>query len=259
MTKTETAKIRDALVGMIRAFLAGAGCSRVVLGISGGKDSSVAAALCARAIGPENVLGVMMPDGVQSDLADSEEVCRALSIRAQTVNIGAIHAALREAVLPASGSAPEDAAARERERESDINVPPRLRMTVLRYLAQRNGALLCGTGNLSERTVGYCTKDGDTSCDFNPLGALTSKEVVALGLALPELPERLVRKPPSDGLSGKTDEERLGVSYDAIHAYIRSGSSGDAAADAIIRKKERAGAHKRRMPPIADPFTETWI
>lgn len=256
MTKTETVKIRDALVGMIRAFLAGAGCSRVVLGISGGKDSSVAAALCARALGPENVLGVMLPDGVQSDLDDSRELCRALGIRAVTVNIGEIHAALREAALPALT---EKERAAGRERESDINVPPRLRMTVLRYLAQATGSLLCGTGNLSERTVGYCTKDGDTSCDFNPLGALTSKEVVTIGLALPELPERLVRKAPSDGLSGQTDEERLGVSYEAIHAYIRAGSSGEGAADRIIRQKERASAHKRRLPPIADPFAEKWI
>ncbi|MBQ7171785.1 MAG: NAD(+) synthase [Clostridia bacterium] len=256
MTKTEAESIRDALVRMIRSFLAGAGCSRAVLGVSGGKDSSVAAALCARAVGPENVLGVMLPDGVQSDLEDSREVCRALGIRAVTVNIGKVHAALREAALPALT---EEERFSGRERESDINVPPRLRMTVLRYLAQATGSLLCGTGNLSERTVGYCTKDGDASCDFNPLGALTSKEVVTIGLALPELPERLVRKAPSDGLSGKPDEERLGVSYAAIHAYLRTGSSGDEQADRVIRQKERASAHKRRLPPIADPFTEKWI
>ena len=246
---------RDILVNMIRDFTDTHGITRVVLGVSGGKDSTVAAALCARALGPENVYGIMLPDGIQKDINDSWEVCRALGINARTVNIGPMHRSLRTAMQQ---SLPEDifpgGEPIATEQESDINVGPRLRMTCLRYIAQALGAFLCGTGNLSERTVGYCTKDGDTSCDFNPLGALTSKEVVALGLTMEELPRHLVEKAPSDGLSGKTDEERLGVTYQQIHDWIRTGSCGEKDADAAIEKKWENSAHKRRLPPILDPF-----
>ena len=249
-------EIRNTLIKMIQNYLGSCGISRVVLGISGGKDSTVAAALCARALGPENVYGIMLPDGSQKDIADSEALCRALGIKARKLNIGSIHQALKEAVAQ---GLPEDifpgGEALATERESDINVGPRLRMTCLRYIAQCLGAFLCGTGNLSERSVGYCTKDGDTSSDFNPLGAITSKEVVALGLSMPEIPRYLVEKAPSDGLSGKTDEERLGVSYQQIHDWIRQGSSGDTKADQIIEGKYRASAHKRRLPPVLNPFT----
>ena len=127
-------------------------------------------------------------------------------------------------------------------------------MTTLRYIAQALGARLAGTGNLSEITVGYCTKDGDTSCDFSMLGALTSVEVVQVGLTMPELPRDLVEKTPADGLSGKSDEENLGVSYQDIHKYIRLGTCGDPETDEKIRRKEKANMHKRRMPTVLDPF-----
>ena len=141
-------KTRDVLVGRIREFTQAAGCSRVVLGISGGKDSSVAAALCARALGAENVYGVMLPDGEQIDIADSRRVCDCLGIRRRTVNIGQMHRALLAAVDDSAREA--DAFPFDYHRESDINVGPRLRMTTLRYIAQAIGAFLCGTGNLSE-------------------------------------------------------------------------------------------------------------
>ena len=252
----EAEAARDRLIGMIRRFLEKAGIKRVVLGVSGGKDSSVAAALCARAIGPENVWGIMLPDRIQSDLADSKRICANLGIHARTVNIGAVHKALTEAVREGAGEdLYPDSEALPTLFEANVNVPPRIRMTVLRNIAQALGAFLCGTGNLSESTVGYCTKDGDTSCDFNPLGRLTSLEVVAVGLTMEELPPELIRKAPSDGLSGKTDEERLGVTYRQIHDWIRSGSCGNETDDAVIEKKWRASAHKRRLPSVLDPFT----
>ncbi len=247
-------RARDALVAGARALAAEQGFSRVVVGISGGKDSSVTAAICARALGKENVCGVMLPDGEQADIEDSRRVCQALGIQSRTVNIGAIHAALRAVTDqdgPANGAGEF---AIPFSRESDINVGPRLRMTVLRYIAQSLGARLAGTGNLSEATVGYCTKDGDTSCDFALLGALTSVEVVRVGLALPELPRDLVEKTPADGLSGQSDEQRMGLTYADIHAYIRRGTCGDAEIDAKIRHREAANRHKRRMPPVIDPF-----
>ncbi|MBR1470556.1 MAG: NAD(+) synthase [Lachnospiraceae bacterium] len=241
----DAAAVRDRLVVMIREHAAKNGFDKVVLGISGGKDSTVAAALCARALGADHVYGVMMPDREQADIADSIQVCKSLGIRNYTMNIGPMHAALLEAAKEIPFS-----------EESNVNVGPRLRMTTLRYVAQAVGARLCGTGNLSEATVGYCTKDGDTSCDFNPLGALTSVEVVQVGLTIDELPKELVEKTPTDGLSGKSDEEKLGLKYADIHKYIRFGTCGDAAVDEKIRRKEAANMHKRMRPPVLDPLGE---
>ena len=247
-------KARDSLVNELRKLAETRGFSKVVVGISGGKDSTVTAAICARAMGADHVYGVMMPDGEQKDIADSIRVCEALGIHRRTVNIGKMHAALKEVTDQNTPSAADGEFVIPQNRESDINVGPRLRMTTLRYIAQALGAWLAGTGNLSEATVGYCTKDGDTSCDFAMLGALTSVEVVEVGLTMPEIPRELVTKTPTDGLSGYSDEERLGVSYADIHRYIREGSCGNPETDEIIRKKERANLHKRRMPLILDPF-----
>ena len=247
-------RARDGLVAALRALGESQHFNRVVLGVSGGKDSTVCAALCARAFGPENVYGVMLPDGAQKDIDDSARVCAALGIHRRVINIGPIHDALKGATDQLGERAGAGEFAVPYSRESDINVGPRLRMTVLRYIGQSLGARLVGTGNLSEATVGYCTKDGDTSCDFALLGALTSVEVVRVGLTMPELPRELVEKTPTDGLSGKSDEERLGLTYADIHRYIRLGSCGDPEIDEKIRAKERANLHKRRMPVILDPF-----
>ena len=250
----DAVQARDRLVEAIRETAKKQGFTKAVLGISGGKDSTVTAALCARALGKENVYGVLLPDGVQKDISDSMKVCEALGIRRRTVNIGGIHDALRN-VTDQNGPAAGDG---EFEipptRRSDVNVGPRLRMTVLRYIAQAIGGRLAGTGNLSEITVGYCTKDGDTSCDFSVLGKLTSVEVVEVGLTMEELPRELVVKTPSDGLTGKSDEEMLGVRYTQIHDYVRRGTCGDAEADEKIRNMERANMHKRSMPLTLDPF-----
>ena len=246
---------RDRLVAKIRDFVHGAGASRVVLGISGGKDSTVAAALCARALGRENVYGIMMPDGVQKDIADSMRVCRSVGINCRIININEMHNALLKAVDAGSNGEIDDYPVPFSD-ESNVNVGPRLRMTALRYVAQAIGAFLCGTGNLSEATVGYCTKDGDTSCDFNPLGTLTSVEVVQMGLTMAELPRELVQKTPDDGLSGVPDEVKLGITYRQIHDFLRLGTSGDPAIDEKIAKREKANMHKRRMPTILDAWTD---
>ena len=247
---------RDNLIKELKKLAREQGFDKVALGISGGKDSTVTAALCARALGPENVYGVMMPDGTQADIEDSIRVCDALGIQKRTVNIGQMHAALRAVTDQETDTAAPGEFSIPYSRESDINVGPRLRMTALRYIAQAIGARVAGTGNLSEATVGYCTKDGDTSCDFSMLGAVTSVEVVEIGLTLPELPRELVQKTPTDGLSGVSDEEKLGLRYVDIHAYIRQGTCGNPETDEKIARKERANLHKRRMPPILNPFGE---
>ena len=246
---------RERLVKKIRAFVQGTGASRVVLGISGGKDSTVASALCARALGAANVYGIMMPDGIQKDISDSMKVCRSVGINHRIVNINEMHTALLKAVEAGSNGEIQDFTVPFSE-ESNVNVGPRLRMTTLRYVGQAMGALLCGTGNLSEATVGYCTKDGDTSCDFNPLGTLTSVEVVQVGLTMEELPRELVEKTPDDGLSGVPDEVKLGLTYRQIHDYLRHGTSGDPEVDEKIVRKEKGNMHKRRMPPILDAWND---
>ena len=252
----DAAKTRDALVAAIREIAQKQGFQRVVLGISGGKDSTVCAALCARALGAHNVYGVMLPDGEQIDISDSQRVCDVLGIQQRTINIGEMHRELRHLTDQLGPVAAPGEFSVDPHRESDVNVGPRLRMTTLRYIAQALNARLVGTGNLSEITVGYCTKDGDTSSDFALLAALTSIEVVEVGLTMEELPRDLVVKTPSDGLSGKSDEERLGVTYRQIHDYIRHGGSGDEAADARIARLERAGMHKRSRPPVLDSFAD---
>ena len=243
-------EVRDKLVEGIQRLSKEQRFHKVVIGISGGKDSTVTAALCVRALGKENVYGVMLPDGEQKDIQDSILVCKTLGIPHITVNIHDIHEDLLREIDFSNCEPDKEAFIVDYSKESDINVAPRLRMTVLRYITQALGARLAGTGNLSESTVGYCTKDGDTSCDFSVLGALTSVEVVRVGLTMEELPKELVLKTPSDGLSGMPDEEKLGISYKKIHDYIRCINLIDVPSYQKITKMIGASAHKRKMPPI---------
>ncbi len=244
-------KARDSLVAEIWRIAGEQHFTKVILGISGGKDSTITAALCVRALGKENVFGVMIPDGEQKDISDSRRVCETLGIPRRIVNIGPMHQAL---LAEMEEQADPKGFPVSFHWQSNTNVGPRLRMTVLRYIGQAIGARLAGTGNLSETVVGYCTKDGDTSCDFSVLGALTSIEVVQMGLTMAELPRDLVEKTPADGLSGMSDEENLGVTYRDIHLYIRQGTCGNPETDEKIRRKEAANMHKRRMPTVLDPF-----
>ena len=189
----------------------GDGCP-AVLGISGGKDSSVCAALLVRALGVHRVIGVLMPRGEQPDIDDSLLLCKHLNISHVTVNIGAATDCLQEAVgavVPLTNQA-------------RTNLPPRIRMATVYAVSQCFGGRVANTCNLSEDWVGYSTRWGDSVGDFAPLQNFTVAEVKAIGRAL-GLPERLIEKVPSDGLCGKTDEDNLGFTYAMLDAYIREG------------------------------------
>ena len=187
--------------------------TKAVIGISGGKDSSVAAALCARALGRDRVLGVLMPQGEQPDIDCSKQLVEHLGIKSLEINVGTAVDALAESIKMAGVAA---------SRQMTINMPPRIRMTALYAVAAAlpEGGRVVNTCNLSEDWVGYATKFGDGAGDFSPLSDLTVTEVIKIGEYL-GLPNELVHKTPIDGLCGKTDEENLGFTYAELDRYIR--------------------------------------
>ncbi len=215
----------------------GDGCP-AVLGISGGKDSSVCAALLCRALGVHRVVGVLMPNSIQPDIDDARQLCERLGIVNYTVNIGSCANALTEEInrqLPMS-------------KQAEVNLPPRLRMATVYAVSQSIGGRVANTCNLSEDWVGYSTRWGDSVGDFAPLAKFTVTEVKAIGRAL-GLPENLIEKAPSDGLTGKTDEDNLGFTYAALDAYIREGIEPDAETKAKIDYKHKANLFKLSMMP----------
>ncbi|MCL1866395.1 MAG: NAD(+) synthase [Oscillospiraceae bacterium] len=237
------AKIKDLLVSWVRDFFlqnATPDCQAVV-GISGGKDSSIVAALCVEALGKERVFGVLMPQGTQSDIDVSLDLCGTLGINYTTVNIGdcvaGIYAAVPKSDFPELTSV------------TTFNTPSRIRMTVLYAVAGsiRGGGRVSNNCNLSEDYVGYSTKFGDSAGDFSPLSDLTVTEVKAVGYEL-GLPSRFIEKTPIDGLCGKSDEDNLGFSYAVLDKYIRTGVCDDAAVRDKIDSLHKSGLHK--LSPI---------
>lgn len=198
-----------------------------VIGISGGKDSSTVAALAVAAYGRENVLGVLMPDGVQPDIDYSQALVQHLDLPHTTINIhDAVQGVLNE--MEKAGLTPS--------RQTKVNLPSRVRMATLYAVAQSvEGGIVINTSNLSEDWVGYCTIYGDSAGAFSPLGMYTTEEVVALGRQL-GLPEKFLIKPPSDGLTGLTDEDNLGFPYRAVNEYVRRGVVDPAIKEQIDRK-----------------------
>ncbi|MCR4682415.1 MAG: NAD(+) synthase [Clostridiales bacterium] len=234
-------KTKDGCVGWIRDFFEknGPGCNAVV-GISGGKDSSVTAALCAEALGKDRVIGVLMPNGEQSDIDMAKLLVDSLGIRSVVVNIkDAFDATVRNIPLGLSA-------------QSRINLAPRLRMATLYAVSQSCDGRVANTCNLSEDWVGYSTRYGDSVGDFSPLSHLTVQEVKAVGRLL-GLPGALVDKAPSDGLTGKTDEDNLGFTYSELDRYIREGIIDDAAKKEKIDRLHAKNAFKLELMPSFDP------
>ena len=229
------------------------GRDTAVIGISGGKDSAVVAALLAKAIGAENVFGVMLPNGEQKDIEDSKQVIRELKINGLLVNIEDEYKASIKSADFFQNAFGVTTKSIEITSEAAINVAPRLRMTKLYAIAQSLGELnkkacVVGTGNKSEGYVGYCTKWGDMACDLNPIKDLWVHEVLQIGDELGFFPN-IIHKAPDDGLCGKTDEEKLGFSYRDVYEFVED--KGTVAPEKVekIKKMHNAALHKINPVP----------
>lgn len=238
---------KDRCVKWIRRFFEknGPGCNAVI-GISGGKDSSVTAALCVEALGKDRVIGVLMPNGEQSDIDMAKLLVNHLGIRHYIINI-------KDAVEGVKNSIPF-----ELSEQSRINLPPRIRMSTLYAVSQSHNGRVANTCNLSEDWVGYSTRYGDSVGDFSPCSHLTVEEVKAIGRVL-GLPEELVEKKPSDGLCGKTDEDNLGFTYATLDRYIREGKIDDKATKERIDTLHKKNLFKLKLMPSFDPKIEVKI
>ena len=236
-------KVKDQCVLWIKEFFEknGAGCNAVV-GISGGKDSSVAAALCVEALGKERVIGVLMPQGEQHDIDMAYMLVNFLGIKHYVVNI-------KDAVDGILKNMPEGM---EVTSQTIQNIPPRVRMTTLYAISQSNNGRVVNTCNLSEDWVGYSTRYGDSVGDFSPMSNLTVTEVKEIGRVL-GLPPELVDKTPIDGLCGKTDEENLGFTYAELDEYIRTGKIDNPDTKELIDRKHRANLFKLELMPCFKP------
>lgn len=233
-------KIRDEIVQWIRDWFEenGKGCKAVV-GLSGGKDSSVVAALCVEALGKENVFGVMMPNGEQFDIDVSHKLAEHLGIESIVVNIkDAYEGIVRELAKHFDRF----------EGQARVNLPPRLRMAALYAVSQTVNGRVANTCNLSEDWVGYATKFGDGAGDFSPLSKLTVQEVKAVGRAL-GLPSMFVDKVPIDGLCGLSDEDNLGFTYAVLDRYIREGICEDEETRQKIDRMHKANLFKLQPMP----------
>ena len=238
--------VKDRCVQWIRDFFEqnGKGCNAVV-GISGGKDSSVAAALCVEALGKDRVIGVLMPKGLQHDIDKAYQLVNHLGIRHYTINI-------EQAVEGLLSAMPADLPLSSQTLQ---NIPPRVRMSTLYAVSQSCNGRVCNTCNLSEDWVGYSTRYGDSVGDFSPMSHLTVTEVKAIGHLL-GLPAELVEKVPIDGLCGKTDEENLGFTYGVLDTYIRTGQIDDAETKAIIDRRHKLNLFKLELMPAFVPGIE---
>lgn len=237
----DAVKVKNDCVAWIRDFFAenGPDCCAVV-GISGGKDSSVVAALCAEALGRDRVIGVLMPCGEQADIDMAKLLVKHLGIRHFMVNI-------QDAVEGLKRSIPFELSAQSR-----TNLPPRIRMSTLYAVSQSFNGRVANTCNLSEDFVGYSTRYGDAAGDFSPCSHLTVQEVKAVGRVL-GLPDVLVDKVPIDGLCGKTDEENLGFTYAELDRYIRTGEIENQAHKERIDTLHKRNLFKLQLMPAFDP------
>jgi NAD+ synthase len=214
--------------------------TKAIVGISGGKDSTITAALLVRALGPDRVIGVMMPNGEQHDIQVAKNVCKHLGIAWKYFNIEDIYKSYCNALAILDPDHTEQIA---------TNLPARIRMSILYAVAAKYHGRVANTCNLSEDYVGYSTKFGDGAGDFSLLKGLTVSEIIDIGMGL-GLPEYMVKKVPEDGLSGKTDEDNLGFTYEALDKLILENEYPSMDIYEKIMKKHKASRHKEKPMPI---------
>ena len=239
----DAVKVKNACVEWIRDFFEknGKGCNAVV-GISGGKDSSVVAALCVEALGKDRVIGVLMPCGEQHDIDCAYALVNHLGIKHYVVNV-------KDAVEGLKSALPKEL---DITSQTVTNIPPRIRMTTLYAVSQSCNGRVANTCNLSEDWVGYSTRYGDAAGDFSPVCKLTVAEVKEIGHLL-GLPYELVEKVPIDGLCGKTDEDNLGFTYAELDRYIRTGEIEDKAKKERIDMLHARNLFKLQLMPMFEP------
>lgn len=233
-------KVKDDIVQWINEWfqINGNGCNAVV-GISGGKDSSVVAALCVESLGKDRVIGVLMPKGVQHDIDMAQKLVEHLQIESVTINIGAAYEALQNEIENGIGTLSEQAL---------VNMPARMRMVTLYGVSQSKNGRVANTCNMSEDWVGYATRYGDGAGDFAPIANLTVTEIKEIGRVL-GLPDILVDKVPIDGLTDKTDEDNLGFTYDILDQYIREGIEPNRETKERIDEMHRRNLFKLELMP----------
>lgn len=243
----DAVKVKNDCVQWIRDWFEenGKGCNAII-GISGGKDSSVVAALCVEALGKDRVIGVLMPNGIQKDIDDALDLVDFLGIQRIVVNIEKAVEGVISGIR--SGWKNPTNMMFDISEQTKINLPPRIRMATLYAVSQSVNGRVANTCNLSEDYVGYSTRWGDSVGDFSPLANLTSDEVVAVGDAC-ELPCELTHKVPSDGLCGKTDEDNLGFTYTTLNKYIREGVCKNEAIKLEIYEKHQKNLFKLKPIP----------
>ena len=250
----DSKSIKDQAIEWVKDYFAKNGNenTKAIIGISGGKDSSTVAALCCAALGKDRVIGVMMPNGIQSDIEDSKKLCAFLGIKNYTVNIEDAYQGLSASILESVNGVGEETSLNSKivqlTPQYKTNTPSRLRMATLYGIAALDGnARISCNGNLSERLAGYFTIWGDGAGDFAPLANLFVDEVVQLGKDL-GLPPELCDKAPSDGMSGKTDEDNLGFTYDELKAVATGKTDGIPAEKVqIIQKRINALDFKKKL------------
>lgn len=229
-------------INWIKEYVNKTGAKGVVVGNSGGKDSATVIAMATKALGKENILTVAMPcNSIKEDLEDAQLVSKKFEVELITVDLTESYNNLENTINNVLNG-------QELNKESKINIKPRMRMTTLYAIAQSKGYLVIGTGNLCERMVGYTTKWGDSASDFNPIANFTVEEVLEIGKYL-GVPDKIINKSPSDGLGGQTDEEKMGVLYKQIAEFIETGKT-DLNAMNSIEKRNKASKHKRDAIPV---------
>ena len=243
-------RIVEKLIEWIKEYVKSAKADGIVIGMSGGKDSTIVGKLCAEALGKENVYGLILPNGEMSDIDDAKRACEVIGMKYSVINIDTAYNSIIENVKNnLNGKNLSDI--------TTINTAPRLRMTTLYAYAGSLNYLVVNTSNLSETMVGYSTKWGDNVGDLAPVANFTKSEVCEIGLMF-GLPKDLVEKIPSDGLSGKSDEEKLGFSYDELDEYIRTGKKGKNFA--VIERKHKIAGHKiKPIPKFENGITNHFV